>query len=166
NFTALKEFEWIGYPELCKEMVSTILKYHPQLESLGLMGWHFDAEGVSGFSNLKKFTLRAEDDDGFADMGEVRTVLDANAATLKHLCLGAYLLRTHSWDTAFQSSTIWNLTHLDLVDTLISHFVFSRIAHAQQLRSLTLHGTFEEPSSASVVFGSDHMIDGQHTFLP
>jgi hypothetical protein len=29
-----------------------------------------------------------------------------------------------------------------------------------------LHGTFEEPSSAAVVFGSDHIIDGRHTFLP
>jgi len=165
-FTALTEFEWIGYPELRKELVSFVLSSHPRLQSLGLMGWHFDAEGVSGFTHLKKFTLRAEDDDGFADMGEVRTVLDANAATLKHLCLGAYLLRDHSWDPAFQSATIWGLTHLDLVDTRISHFVFSKIAHAQQLRSLTLHGTFEEPSSASVVFGSDHIIDGQHTFLP
>lgn len=147
-------------------MVSFILQVQPKLHSLGLMGWHFDAEGVSGFTNLRKFTLRAEDDDGFADMGEIRAVLDANASTLKHLCLGAYLLREHSWDSAFESSTIWSLTQLDLVDTRISHLVLSKIAHAQQLRSLTLHGTFEEPSSASVVFGSDHVIDGQHTFLP
>jgi len=32
-------------------------------------------------------------------------------------------------------------------------------------KSLTLHGTFEEPSSASVVFNSDQVIDGKHTFL-
>lgn len=99
-------------------------------------------------------------------MGEVRTVLDQNSPGLRHLCLGAYLKRDHSWDSAFESVTIKNLTHLDLVDTRISHIVFSRIAHCQNLQSLTLHGTFEEPASAAVVFGSDHIIDGQHTFLP
>lgn len=136
------------------------------LTSLPCRGWHFDAVGVSAFRNLKKFTLRAEDDDGFADMGEVRTVLDQNSPGLRHLCLGAYLKRDHSWDSAFQSVTIKNLTHLDLVDTRISHIVLARIAHAHNLQSLTLHGTFEEPGSASVVFGSDHVIDGEHTFLP
>ncbi len=99
-------------------------------------------------------------------MGEVRNVLNSNEKTLKHLCLGAYLKRDHSWDRAFESATIQNLTHLDLVDTRISHFVLARIAHAHNLQSLTLHGTFEEPNSASVVFGSDHIIDGRHTFLP
>ncbi|KAG6877479.1 hypothetical protein C0993_006947 [Termitomyces sp. T159_Od127] len=129
-------------------------------------GWHFDAVGVSAFQKLRKFTLRAEDDDGFADMGEVRTVLDQNRDTLRHLILGAYLARNHSWDTAFQSPTIKNLTHLDLVDTRISHIVFVRIAHAHNLQSLTLHGTFEEPGSAAVVFNSDQIIDDEHTFLP
>ncbi|GJE89030.1 hypothetical protein PsYK624_051200 [Phanerochaete sordida] len=165
-FTSLVEFEWIGYPELRADMVQSIFASHPGLHALGLIGWHFDAVGVSGFRNLRKFTLRAEDDDGFADMGEVRTVLDKNEPTLKHLTLGAYLQRTHSWDSAFQSATIRNLTHLDLVDTRISHIVLARIAHAHSLQSLTLHGTFEEPSAASVVFGSDHVIDGKHTFLP
>ncbi|KAJ3506307.1 hypothetical protein NLJ89_g6937 [Agrocybe chaxingu] len=99
-------------------------------------------------------------------MGEVRTVLDQNEHTLRHLILGAYLARHHSWDTAFQSVTIKNLTHLDLVDTSISHVVLARIAHAHNLQSLTLHGTFEEPNSAAVVFASDQIIDGQHTFLP
>ena len=99
-------------------------------------------------------------------MGEVRTVLDNNQSTLRHLCLGAYLKREHSWDRAFESVTIKNLTHLDLVDTRISHIVLARIAHAHNLQSLTLHGTFEEPKHASVVFGSDHVIDGKHTFLP
>ena len=162
SFCALREFEWIGYPELRADMVQAVLQAQPHLHTLGLIGWHFDAVGVSGFRNLRKFTLRAEDDDGFADMGEVRTVLDVNEATLRHLTLGAYLQRTHSWDSAFQSSTIRNLTHLDLVDTRISHIVLARIAHAHSLQSLTLHGTFEEPTSASVVFGSDHIIDGVH----
>ena len=99
-------------------------------------------------------------------MGEVRTVLDQNLPALRHLCLGAYLKRYHTWDSAFQSVTIKNLTHLDLVDTRISHIVLSRIAHAHNLQSLTLHGTFEDPGSAGVIFGSDHIIDGQHTFLP
>ncbi|TFK63628.1 hypothetical protein BDN72DRAFT_902245 [Pluteus cervinus] len=166
EFKALKDFEWIGYPEMRIDMVDAVLSSHPRLHGLGLIGWHFDAVGVSAFRNLRKFTLRAEDDDGFADMGEVRTVLDQNESTLRHLILGAYLARHHSWDTAFQSVTIKNLTHLDLVDTRISHIVLARIAHAHNLQSLTLHGTFEEPSSASVVFGSDHVIDGKHTFLP
>lgn len=165
-FKALQEFEWIGYPELRADMVQWILASHPHLQAVGLIGWHFDAVGVSGFRNLRKFTLRAEDDDGFADMGEVRTVLDKNETTLRHLTLGAYLQRTHSWDSAFQSATIRNLTHLDLVDTRISHIVLARIAHAHSLQSLTLHGTFEEPTSASVVFGSDHILGGTHTFLP
>lgn len=99
-------------------------------------------------------------------MGEVRTVLDQNQHTLRHLILGAYLERHHSWDSAFQSITIKNLTHLDLVDTRISHLVLARIAHANGLQSLTLHGTLEEPGPAAVVFGSDQMIDGVHTFLP
>ncbi|EEB90345.1 hypothetical protein MPER_11458 [Moniliophthora perniciosa FA553] len=165
-FRNLKEFEWIGYPELRVDMVELILATHPHLLSLGSIGFHFDAVGVSSFQNLHKFTLRAEDDDGDADMGEVRDVLDANANTLTHLVLGAHLQRNHSWDNAFQSPTISKLTHLDLVDTRISHLVLARIAHAHNLRSLTLHGTFDEPSSASVVFSSDHIIDGRHTFLP
>ncbi|KAG7087801.1 hypothetical protein E1B28_013742 [Marasmius oreades] len=165
-FRSLKDFEWIGYPELRADIVQSILSTHSDLHRLGLIGWHFDAVGVSKFRNLRKFTLRAEDDDGFADMEEIRTVLDVNAATLKHLILGAYLARNHSWDSAFQSPTISKLTHLDLVDTRISHIVLARIAHAHNLQSLTLHGTFDEPSSASVVFGSDHIIDGAHSFLP
>ncbi|TCD62325.1 hypothetical protein EIP91_007065 [Steccherinum ochraceum] len=165
-FKALQEFEWIGYPELRADMVQAVLASHSHLRSLGLIGWHFDAVGVSGFRNLRKFTLRAEDDDGFADMDEIRTVLDANEPTLCHLTLGAYLQRTHSWDSTFQSVSIGNLTHLDLVDTRISHIVLARIAHAHSLQSLTLHGTFEEPCSAKVVFQSDHIIDGRHTFLP
>ncbi|KAA1474118.1 hypothetical protein DENSPDRAFT_823815 [Dentipellis sp. KUC8613] len=166
DFKALREFEWIGYPELQGDMVKVILKSHPNLDKLGLIGWHFDAIGVSHFRALTKFTLRAEDDDGFAPMSEVRTVLDANAHTLRHLILGAYLQRAHSWDHAFQSATIAHLTHLDLVDTRISHAVFARIAHAHRLRALTLHGTFEQPSAAAVMFGSDHVIGGTHTFLP
>ena len=147
-------------------MVQAVLSSHSHLRSVGLIGWHFDAVGVSGFRRLRKFTLRAEDDDGFADMVEIRTVLDANERTLRHLTLGAYLQRTHSWDSTFQSVSIGNLTHLDLVDTRISHVVLARIAHAHSLQSLTLHGTFEEPCSAKVVFQSDHIIDGRHTFLP
>lgn len=99
-------------------------------------------------------------------MGEVRKVLDHNEKTLRHLILGAYLERQHSWDLAFGSVTIKNLTHLDLVDTRISHDVISRIAHAHNLQGLTLHGMFEDAASAAVVFGSDHVIDGKHTFLP
>ncbi|KAF8510457.1 hypothetical protein BU17DRAFT_77677 [Hysterangium stoloniferum] len=165
-FKALTEFEWIGYPEMRGDMVQAILATHPHLHGIGLVGWHFDGTGVSGFRNLRQFTLRAEDDDGDADMGEIRAILDHNQGTLVHLTLGAYLVRDHSWDDAFQSATIQKLTHLDLVDTRISHSVLTRIAHGQNLQSLTLHGMFERPGAASVVFGSDHVIEGQHTFLP
>jgi hypothetical protein len=101
-------------------------------------------------------------------MGEIRAVLDRNERTLRHLCLGAYLARDHSWDSAFQSATVRNLTHLDLVDTRISHVVLARIAHAHGLRSLTLHGTFDDPLGAAAVFGADHVpvAGGQHTLLP
>ena len=98
-------------------------------------GWHFDAIGVSKFRNLQKFTLRAEDDDGSADMAEVRAVLDSNTQTLQHLCLGASLNRPHSWDEAFESSVLRNLVELNLVDTRISHLVLTRLVHASSLRS-------------------------------
>ncbi|KAF5347337.1 hypothetical protein D9756_009951 [Leucocoprinus leucothites] len=171
EFCALREFEWIGYPELRQDMVQFLLSVNPKLSSLGSIGFHFDACGISAFRSLKKLTLRAEDDDGYADWSEITTVLNNNASTLKHLTLGAYLLRQHSWDATFSSPTIHNLTHLDLVDTRISHTVLSRIAHAaggvnSRLESLTLHGVLEEPGKAAVVFGSDEVIGGEHTFLP
>ena len=148
------------------DMVYAVHSSHPNLKVLGLVGWHFDGVGVSNFLNLREFTLRAEDDDGDADMGEVRAVLDRNHDTLHHLTLGAYLMRHHSWDDAFRSATIQRLTHLDLVDTRISHFVLTRIALAPNLKSLTLHGTFERPNAASVVFGSDQELDGRHSLWP
>jgi hypothetical protein len=70
-------------------------------------------------------------------MNEVRTVLDNSKNTLTHLTLGAYLARTHSWDLAFGSSTIQNLTHLELVDTRISHFVLARITLTPTALSLS-----------------------------
>ncbi|KZV63416.1 hypothetical protein PENSPDRAFT_616581 [Peniophora sp. CONT] len=166
EFTALREFEWIGYPELQAEMVTALLASHPSLAAVGLIGWHFDAVGISQFGALRRFTLRAEDDDGLADMGEIRAVLDANARTLTHLTLGAHLGRPHSWDSAFGSPTIGALTRLELVDTRISHGVLARIAHAHRLVELTLHGTLVAPGPATVVFGSDHVLEGVHTFLP
>jgi hypothetical protein len=91
-------------------------------------------------------------------MNEVRTVLDSNKNTLKHLTLGAYLARTHSWDSAFGSTTIQDLTHLELVDTRISHVVLMRIAHAHNLISLTLHGTLDMPAEATAIFGANHVL--------
>ena len=130
-------------------------------------GWHFDAIGISSLSNLRSLTLRAEDDDGLADMAELLTTLNANSSTLTHLCLSAYLARPHSWDSAFQSPTIDHLTCLDLVDTKISHFVLRRIITcSERLTHLTLHGTFEDPRSAQVLFEADHVLEGHHTFLP
>ena len=100
-------------------------------------------------------------------MGELLTTLDANSSTLTHLCLSAYLARPHSWDSAFQSHTIGHLARLELVDTKISHYVLRKIMTcSERLTHLTLHGTFEDPSSAKVLFGADHVLDGRHTFLP
>lgn len=165
-FKGLTEFEWIGYPELGRDCVQAMQASHPRLQRLGMVGWHFDAIGVHNFRNLRKFTLRAEDDDGSADMGEVRLVLDNNEQTLRHLSLGASLNRLHSWDEAFESSAIRNLTQLDLVDTRISHVVLTRLIHAAQLRTLTLHGTFEDANAAAVILASDYVVDGHHTLLP
>ncbi|KAF7759831.1 hypothetical protein Agabi119p4_11526 [Agaricus bisporus var. burnettii] len=173
EFIALKEFEWIGYPELRQDMVQSILASHPRLVAFGCIGFHFDACGISAFHTLRKLTLRAEDDDGYADWSEITTVLNNNASTLTHLTLGAYLHRQHSWDSPFSSPTIHNLTHLDLVDTRMSHLVLSRIANAAggvngRLESLTLHGVMEEPGKAAVIFDSDEIVGmgGQHTLLP
>ncbi|KAJ3770498.1 hypothetical protein FB446DRAFT_744112 [Lentinula raphanica] len=172
EFKALEDFEWIGYPELRADMVQTILRSHRHLHGLGLIGWHFDAIGIASFPSLRKFTLRAEDDDGFAPMSEIPLLLNTNYSTLNHLILAAYLARPHSWDMAFQSHSISRLTHLDLVDTRISHYVLGRILGAAGgLRSLTLHGTMEEPAKAAVLFGGDQVIIGpdgetKHTFLP
>jgi hypothetical protein len=91
-------------------------------------------------------------------MNEVRTVLDNNADTLKHLTLVAYLACTHSWDSAFGSPTIQHLTHLDLVDTHISDIVLARIAHARNLVSLTLHRTLDQSAAATAIFGADHLL--------
>jgi len=37
EFTDLRDFEWIGYPELRADMVQVVLGAHPNLHSLGLM---------------------------------------------------------------------------------------------------------------------------------
>ena len=37
---------------------------------------------------------------------------------------------------------------------------------SEWLTNLTLHGTFEDPRSAEVLFGADRVLDGRHTFLP
>jgi hypothetical protein len=37
EFTSLREFQWIGYPELRAEMVQAVFVCHPNLRSLGLM---------------------------------------------------------------------------------------------------------------------------------
>jgi len=36
----------------------------------------------------------------------------------------------------------------------------------ERLTRLTLHGTFEDPRSAEILFGADHVLEGRHTFLP
>lgn len=45
-FNALREFEWIGYPEMRADIVQEVLASHSHIQSLGLIGWHFDAVGV------------------------------------------------------------------------------------------------------------------------
>lgn len=37
EFASLREFQWIGYPELRAEMVQTVFTHHPNIQSLGLM---------------------------------------------------------------------------------------------------------------------------------
>ena len=37
EFTSLREFQWIGYPELRAEMVQAVFTHHPNIQSLGLM---------------------------------------------------------------------------------------------------------------------------------
>ena len=37
EFTSLREFQWIGYPELRAEMVQAVFAHHPNIQSLGLM---------------------------------------------------------------------------------------------------------------------------------
>ncbi|KAK7448427.1 hypothetical protein VKT23_013690 [Stygiomarasmius scandens] len=165
-FKELKDFEWIGYPEMKAEMVQIVLDAHPKIQGLGLVGWHFDAVNVSSFNHLTKFTLRAEDDDGFAPMDELPLLLTRNATTLQHLILSAYLHRPHSWDAAFDSPSIRNLTYLDLCDTRISTMVLNRIMGIHGLKGLTLHGTFEDWRAARVVFGGDYTVGGKHILLP
>ena len=121
---------------------------------------------MAGFCDLHKFKLCTKDDDGFANMHEVCTVLNQNQGMLMHLTLSAYLLHHHSWDPASQSTMVWQLMHLNLMDTRISHLVLMHITHAQNLWVLTLHRTFECPGTVGVVFGSNHIVEGQHTILP
>ncbi|KAJ7271352.1 hypothetical protein B0H12DRAFT_1067197 [Mycena haematopus] len=51
-----------------------------------------------------EFTLRAEDNDGFASMSEICAVFDGNRAFIGHLVLGASLARQYSQDLAFTSA--------------------------------------------------------------
>ena len=37
EFTSLREFQWIGYPELRADMVQAVFTHHPNIQSLGLM---------------------------------------------------------------------------------------------------------------------------------
>lgn len=37
EFKSLRDFEWIGYPELRADMVQAVLKSHSHLHGLGLM---------------------------------------------------------------------------------------------------------------------------------
>jgi hypothetical protein len=37
EFKALRDFEWIGYPEMRADMVQAVLATHSHLHSLGLM---------------------------------------------------------------------------------------------------------------------------------
>ena len=52
SFIAIREFEWIGYPELRAEMVQVVLEAQTHLHTLGLIGWHFDAVGVVRLTGL------------------------------------------------------------------------------------------------------------------
>jgi hypothetical protein len=117
------------------------------------------------FPSLRKLTLH---DDGFTPMAEIRAVLDRNARTLRHLVLGAYLARHHSWDVVFQAASSARPRR---------HAHRRADARARRTRrrplvSLTLHGTFEDVKGATVIFAGDHVPDEgegggrQHTLLP
>ncbi|KAI0282229.1 hypothetical protein BC826DRAFT_1180039 [Russula brevipes] len=89
---ALEEFEWIVFPELQVDMVQ---KSHPNLTKLGLI--------------LKLFTLRAEDNDGTAETGEVRMVPDNSAhawgisrTCLLMVCAGKLFVRGEDRTQSFQ----------------------------------------------------------------
>jgi hypothetical protein len=71
-----------------------------------------------------------------------------------------------SWDLAFESGIVNNLTHLHLVDIVVSGFVLTHIASAHNLQSLTLPTQSLDLDAASAMFASDHIIDGSHTLLP
>ena len=61
---------------------------------------------------------------------------------------------------------VWQLMHLNLVDTCISHLMLTHIAHVQNLWALILHRTFKCLGAAGIMFGSNHTVEGQHTMLP
>lgn len=148
-------------------MVWVLCEYHHSLLSsphLLFRGPEFSALGLSAFEKLRKLTLKG---DGLVDAGELRTVLDQNQSILKHLTLCDFTApNMSSWDLAFESETINNLTHLHLTDIPVSNFMLTRIASAHNLKSLTLPALFVDLDAAATLFASDRIIDGSHTLLP
>ena len=62
--------------------------------------------------------------------------------------------------------TIKNLTHLNLVNTNISHFLLTQIVHAHNLQSLTLHRLVDPRSASQPSLCLPKIVDGRHTLLP
>jgi hypothetical protein len=116
---------------------------------------HSEAVAASDFHNLRKFIyeVKDHDEDSDSEVEDIRSVLDRNESTLKHLIVDfPFTGEDDSWNLVFESVTIQNLIHASLFSTEISGFVLDRIGHACNLRSLTLHGSFVEPAYASLLF--------------
>ena len=121
-------------------------------------GGCLDPVEASTFQNLRKFTFRLDDLDE-TELQGIRNVIDRNGG-LKHLTLGGpYTDDEESWDSVFESATIDNLIHLGLFIPNISGFVLDRVARANNLQSLTVHGSFGEPEFASQVFATTRLPD-------
>ena len=116
-------------------------------------GGYLDPVEASTFQNLRKFTFNLNDFDEETELQGIRNVIDRNESNLKHLILGGpFPDEEESWDLVFESATIDNLIHLALFIPNISGFVLNRVAYANNLQSLTFHGSFVEPEYASQVF--------------
>src|ERR1700722_15123440 len=126
-------------------------------------GHWLDISGVSALRNLSNFTAQAG---SYFEDFNLKEVLDNNSGTLRNLSLSTMISAKHDLDNAFFSDTIRNLTHLRLVDIYTSGSIISRIAYAQTLQSLTLHGEFGDGEMVYAFFSSCRITEGQHSLFP
>ena len=57
EFKALRDFEWIGYPEMRMDMVQTVLASHKHLHGLGLMYVYFAFFSYTFFFTLTSYSV-------------------------------------------------------------------------------------------------------------